>query len=92
MVTWTPSAKVEFAVLGPLEVSSSGVPVEIPGAKERALLAHLVASCGRMVPTSDRMATLWGEEPPRTAAKSLQTFVLRLRNVLDPTAVGRPMC
>ena len=84
VVTWTYSAKVEFAVLGPLEVSSSGVPVEIPGAKERALLAHLVASCGRMVPATDLMRTLWGEDPPRSATKSLQTFVLRLRNVLEP--------
>jgi DNA-binding SARP family transcriptional activator/WD40 repeat protein len=84
MVSWTYSATVEFAVLGPLEVSSGGAKVEIPGAKERALLAHLVASCGTMVPASDLMFTLWGEEPPRSAAKSLQTFVLRLRDVLEP--------
>jgi len=90
VVTWTYSASVEFAVLGPLEVTAGGVQLEIRGAKERALLAHLVASCGRMVPIHDLMLTLWGEEPPRSGAKSLQRFVLRLRNALEPDRGAAP--
>ena len=35
---------VEYSVLGPLRVESSGGPVEIRGAKERMLLARLVAA------------------------------------------------
>ena len=33
---------------------------------------------------------LWGDSPPRTAAKSLQTYVLRLRNTLEPERDGSP--
>ncbi len=76
---------MDFGVLGPLRVANGAGPVEVPGAKERALLAHLVARRGSMVPSSELIDALWGEEPPRSAAKSLQTFVARLRNTLDPT-------
>jgi hypothetical protein len=37
---------VGFSILGPLEVTVDGVRVEIPGAKERALLAFLLANAG----------------------------------------------
>ncbi|GAA6525060.1 BTAD domain-containing putative transcriptional regulator [Intrasporangium sp. DVR] len=75
---------MDFGVLGALRVENGAGPVEVPGAKERALLAHLVARRGSMVPSSELIDALWGEDPPRSAAKSLQTFVARLRNTLDP--------
>ena len=75
---------VDISVLGPLRVESPAGQVEIRGAKERLLLARLVAAAGRLVPTSDLVDTLWGDEPPASAAKSLQTFVVRLRNALEP--------
>ncbi|MGY1810146.1 BTAD domain-containing putative transcriptional regulator [Blastococcus sp. SYSU D00669] len=81
---------MEFAVLGPLQVVGPDGPVDVVGAKERALLAHLVAAQGRMVSTEELIDNLWGEQPPRTATKSLQNYVLRLRNVLEPERNGRP--
>lgn len=84
------SDPVDYSVLGPLRVESSRGPVEIRGAKERLLLARLVAAGGRMVTASELIDTLWGDEPPASAAKSLQTFVLRLRNVLEPGRHGSP--
>ncbi|MGY1620501.1 BTAD domain-containing putative transcriptional regulator [Geodermatophilus sp. SYSU D00691] len=81
---------MEFAVLGPLQVVGPEGPVDVVGAKERALLAHLVAAHGRMVSTEELIDNLWGEQPPRTATKSLQNYVLRLRNVLEPDRDGRP--
>ncbi|MDC5698553.1 BTAD domain-containing putative transcriptional regulator [Intrasporangium calvum] len=75
---------MDFSVLGPLRVANGAGPIEVPGAKERALLAHLVARRGSMVPASEIIDALWGDEPPRSAAKSVQTFVARLRNALDP--------
>ncbi|HWO51272.1 MAG TPA: BTAD domain-containing putative transcriptional regulator, partial [Ornithinibacter sp.] len=64
--------------------------MEIRGAKERLLLARLVAASGRLVPTGELVDTLWGDEPPASAGKSLQTFVLRLRNALEPERNGSP--
>ena len=81
---------VDISVLGPLRVEGPAGLVEIRGAKERLLLARLVAATGRLVPTSDLIDTLWGEQPPASAAKSLQTFVVRLRNALEPERQGNP--
>ena len=83
-------ADVEFAVLGPLRVMGAAGPVDIAGAKERTLVARLVADAGRMVPVEDLIDSLWDESPPRSAAKSLQTFVLRVRNMLEPRRDGQP--
>jgi DNA-binding SARP family transcriptional activator/WD40 repeat protein len=84
------SDAVDYSVLGPLRVESSRGPVEIRGAKERLLLARLVAASGRLVPASELVDTLWADEPPASAGKSLQTFVLRLRNALEPERNGNP--
>ncbi len=49
---------------------------------ERALLTLLAADVGRLI-TSDRLIDgLWGETPPATAAKALQTYIHHLRSVL----------
>jgi len=88
MVAPSYRAYVDVLVLGPLKVNVDGAAVEIAGAKERTLLAHLVAHAGRVVPVADLIDSLWGEDPPRSAAKALQTYVLRLRNRLEPDRRG----
>ena len=81
---------MDFSVLGPLRVIARGGPLEVPGAKERTLLAHLLSRGGRMVPASELAESLWGDSPPRSAAKSLQNYVLRLRNALEPDRAATP--
>ena len=88
MATWTYPPRMEFGVLGPVRVTGGSGVVEIRGIKERILLAHLVSHVGRTVPVADLVDSLWGEEPPRSAAKSLQTFVLRVRRALEPERDG----
>ena len=90
MSSWSYRSRVEYSVLGPLRVSNRHGPIEVRGAKEQTLLAHLVAARGRMVPATALIDTLWGDNPPRSSAKSLQTFVLRLRNRLEPERHGSP--
>ena len=90
MLSWSYRDDVEFSVLGPLLVMGDGQPIEIRGAKERTLLAILVSRAGQVVSTHELVDALWGDNPPRTAAKSLQTHVLRLRNMLEPHRMGRP--
>jgi DNA-binding SARP family transcriptional activator len=79
---------VEFGVLGPLVVTRPPASINIAGVKERTLLAHLIACAGRMVTTDDLIDSLWKSAPPRSAAKSLQTYVMRLRNTLEPGRRG----
>lgn len=81
---------MDFQVLGPLRAVAGGMDLEVRGLKERILLMHLVASVGRVVPSADLIDSLWPHDPPRTAAKSLQTYVLRLRNTLEPDRDGEP--
>lgn len=59
-----------------------GAPVVIPGAKPRAILTMLGLHGGSVVPADVLMEVLWGDDPPRTAAKALQTHISSLRHSL----------
>jgi DNA-binding SARP family transcriptional activator/tetratricopeptide (TPR) repeat protein len=75
---------VEFRVLGPLEVLDDDEALALGGAKQRALLAILLLNANEVVSSDRLIDELWGAEPPKTAAKSLQVLVSQLRKVLDP--------
>ncbi|HJQ43995.1 MAG TPA: BTAD domain-containing putative transcriptional regulator [Jatrophihabitantaceae bacterium] len=75
-----------FGVLGRLEArDDAGGPVRIGGSVRRELLAALLCRSGDFVSAADLIEDLWGELPPRTAAKTLQSHMARLRDDL-----GRP--
>src|SRR5437764_6896682 len=78
---------MEFAVLGPLEVSVDGTAVRIPPGKERVLLAALLLNPDEIVSVERLVDALWGSAPPDTAANALQVYVSQLRRALEP---GRP--
>src|SRR5258707_14665119 len=73
---------VELGVLGPLQVRQYGLPVAIPGAKPRAILTMLGLHGGSVVSAETLIELLWGDDPPRTAAKALQTHISSLRRTL----------
>jgi DNA-binding SARP family transcriptional activator len=73
---------VELGVLGSLQVRRHGAPVAIPGAKPRAILTMLGLHDGSVVSADALVELLWGEDPPRTAAKALQTHISSLRRTL----------
>jgi DNA-binding SARP family transcriptional activator len=71
-------------VLGPLEVMGEHGPVDVGGAQPRRVLALLLAAPGRVVPTDAILEGLWGDDPPDSAAGTLQSYASRLRRVLEP--------
>ena len=73
---------MQIRVLGHLEASVDDRPVALGGAKQRAVLAMLGLEANRAVSADRLVEGLWGEEPPRSAAKMLQNYVWRLRKVL----------
>jgi WD40 repeat protein/DNA-binding SARP family transcriptional activator len=75
---------MRFRVLGPLEVEADDGPVVLGGPKERLLLAQLLVQPNRVVPIEALVRGLWGEHPPRSAPKTLQAHVVRLRRALEP--------
>ena len=75
---------MRFRVLGPLEVEADDGPVVLGGPKERLLLALLLTRPNQVVSVEALVRGLWGEQPPPTAAKTLQSHVKRLRRALEP--------
>ncbi|MGW0185974.1 AfsR/SARP family transcriptional regulator [Streptomyces sp. NPDC003362] len=80
---------MRFGVLGPLAVwTEDGLPVHVPEAKVRALLAHLLLAEGRPVPADRLIEGLWGDRLPRNPAAALQTRVSQLRRALEAGEPG----
>ena len=70
-------------ILGPLEVTEGDRVLSVGGPKERAVLAMLAVHSGTAISDERLIDALWGDEPPRTAKKTLQNYVRRLRHVLS---------
>ena len=81
-------------ILGPVGMVGAGGEVELGGSKERCLLTVLTVHAGEVVAEDRLVEALWMGSPPRTAAKTLQNYVLRLRRRLegcgDAAIVTRP--
>ena len=72
-----------FGVLGPLEVrDAAGGVVRVGGSVRRELLAALLCRAGGFVAAAELIDDIWGDVPPRTAAKTLQSHLVRLRQDL----------
>ena len=83
-------AAVQIRLFGGVAAATDdGEPVDVGPAKCRAVLAVLALSPGSVVPVSRIVALVWGERPPRTADKTLQSYVTRLRQRLGPHAIVR---
>ena len=80
---------VELAVLGPLEARIDGSAVNLGGPKQRAVLAILLLNANDVVSRDRLIDGLWGERAPSTAARSLDSYVSRLRALLGPDRIER---
>ena len=76
--------KIEFSLLGPLEVSAEGEAVALGPPQQRSLLALLLLNANEVVSRDRIVDELWGEHPPATAAKLVQVYVSALRKLLEP--------
>jgi predicted ATPase/class 3 adenylate cyclase len=77
----------EYRVLGPIEVvGEAGTPVPLASARQRLLLALLLARPGQVVSADELVDGLWGAHPPADPRAALQSHVSRLRQRLGPSA------
>ena len=80
---------IDIRLLGGVAATVAGDTVELGAPKSRTLLAALALACGETVPVARLVDLVWAEDPPRTAEKILQTYVMQLRAALGTTAVER---
>lgn len=69
-------------LLGPVEVSGPGGPVEMGSARHRELLAALAVDAGRVVGADTVLERVWGERDRGGTIANLQAAVSRLRTRL----------
>ena len=84
--------RLQFGLLGPLEMSIDGTLVALGTPKQRAVLAQLVINRNRPVGVDSLITALWEEWPPSGARASIHSYVSNLRKLLssggiDPKAV-----
>lgn len=74
---------VRIRVLGPVEAVGPAGPAKLVGGRQHALLGLLAVAAPAVLPVSRIVNGLWGDDPPRTAVKTLQSHVARVRQALD---------
>jgi predicted ATPase/DNA-binding SARP family transcriptional activator len=85
------TARLEFRILGPLEVLRGGARLPPLPRKQRALLALLLLSANRVVSADRLVEELWSGGPPPGAPKSLRSYISRLRAfVAEGALLTRP--
>ena len=75
---------MEVSVLGPIEVSLAGAPVDLGTPKQRALVAALALSRGWPVSVDAIVGLLWEDSAPPGVTATLQAYVSQLRRVIEP--------
>jgi DNA-binding SARP family transcriptional activator/DNA-binding beta-propeller fold protein YncE len=74
-------------LLGPLEALVDGERIELGSPQQRTLLALLAVHAGTPVRLGAIEDAIWGETPPSSANKVVQTYVSRLRKLLGAGSI-----
>src|SRR3954471_185699 len=79
--------RLEFRILGPLEVVAGASAVRLGGPRLRAGLAILLGHANEVVPADRLIDEVW-DEPPESAANVLQGYVSQLRRALGREVIA----
>jgi DNA-binding SARP family transcriptional activator len=80
---------LRFQVLGVVTAYGPDGPVGLGPARQRTVLAALLAEPGVIVAFEQLMDRVWGEQPPQRARATLHTYLSRLRALLG--SAGGPV-
>jgi DNA-binding SARP family transcriptional activator/transcriptional regulator with XRE-family HTH domain len=75
---------LRFRVLGPLTAWRGHTQLELGPPRQRAVLGLLAVNAGTPISREALIDALWGEAIPATAINLVQTYVARLRRILEP--------
>jgi DNA-binding SARP family transcriptional activator/tetratricopeptide (TPR) repeat protein len=76
---------VRYRILGPVELAGAADD-PVVGPREREVLAILLLSANRVVPTERLIDAMWPTDPPATARRQIHNCVWRLRRYAEITA------
>ena len=69
----------------PLRIERDGQPVAVGGPKERLVLACSSLATRNSTMSVDALVDqVWGDDPPRTAERTIHAYIARLRRALEP--------
>ncbi|WP_173745317.1 BTAD domain-containing putative transcriptional regulator, partial [Actinoplanes sp. TFC3] len=77
----------ELRLLGPVEIWAGGEAVRVGEPRRLAVLAALTVDTDRVVPTATLIDRVWGDAPPGQAARTLGTYITRIRRVLEDSFI-----
>ncbi|WFE41130.1 AfsR/SARP family transcriptional regulator [Micromonospora sp. WMMD998] len=80
---------MEAQLLGPFEVHHEGTSILPNADKPRQVLAMLALNANTVVPLRLLIEELWGDQPPRSTATTLQTYVMQLRRKIGLAGCSR---
>lgn len=75
----TAGGRMEFRILGPIELSRDGRTGSLGGPKPMTLLAVLTVRAGQSVSFDEIVDAIWGTEPPNRTRAAVHTYVSSLR-------------
>lgn len=73
---------MQFRLLGSLEVSVAGHPVDLAAARQQVIVAVLLLEANRVVSMSRLIDAIWDDDPPATARSQVQICISALRRLL----------
>lgn len=73
---------LQFRLLGAVQLHVGGITVTLPATKPSTVLAALLLRANMPVTTQRLYEAVWDDSPPKSARATLQTNVLRLRQLL----------
>ncbi len=79
---------VRVRMLGAVGATVAGEEIDVGGPKERAVLALLAADPAAASSADRLIDALWGDSPPKSAKKTLQTYVSHLRRAFADAGAG----
>nr|CAJ42325.1 SARP family regulator [Streptomyces steffisburgensis] len=74
---------MQIKTLGPLVAQENQVSLVPSAGKPRQVLSLLALNANRVISVGTLIEEIWGNNPPRSSATTLQTYIFQLRRNLD---------
>lgn len=75
----TTGGDTTLSLLGPIHATRGSHRLDVAGDKERTVVVALGLAEGARTGVGTLIDAVWGEDPPRSAIRSLRTYIYRLR-------------